>query len=87
MHWLEQLLGPYVELLGPVVQQIVPHFNNVMRILVAALDRLAQPLAPVLHHAVDAASPHLLVRLHLLFLACNSILRCFVGYHWLQYVL
>lgn len=61
-EWLQQLVGPYWEALRPLIQHIAPLFQQIMKTLVAALDALARPLAPVLHQIADAASPRLLVR-------------------------
>jgi hypothetical protein len=59
--WLQQLFGPYLKVLAPIAQQIGPEFHQIMRVIVAALDGLAKPIAPLLHLLVDAVSPQLLV--------------------------
>jgi hypothetical protein len=78
--WLQQLLGPYLKVLAPIARQIGPEFHQIMRAILVALDRVAKPIAPVLHMMVDAVSPQLLVSCYCfacnidhIWLACPSI--------------
>lgn len=47
--------------LRPHFQLLQPHIDAVMRMLVAALDDVARLVAPYMHKAVGAASPHVQV--------------------------
>ena len=58
--------------LRPHFQALQPHVDAVMRLLVAALDDVARQLAPYLHQAVDAASPHVQVSGGAQHVACST---------------
>jgi hypothetical protein len=78
---------PYLpQQLQPLVQVLQPHIDSVLRLIFAAFNDVARQLAPVLHKAVDAASPHLQVGLGSLAAAqwaCSSTVlrRRFVDSH------